>query len=102
MSLESYDLTSIEDDQLSKTKKPNKNGLIIITKCKFIAIMATILLVYGITLMAISIQSSKKINSDNFTDALKDLNMEIESLKGDSFFQKHITHDCSVWPDMYL
>ena len=90
MSLESYDLTSIEDDQLSKTIKPN--GLIIITKCKFIAIMTTILLVYGITLITISIQSgSKNHNSDNgnnFTDALKDLNAHVESLKSYHQFEK--------------
>ena len=72
MSLESYDLTSIasiEDDQKqSKTKKIIKNGFIVITKHQFIAMMMTIILVYGISLIAISIQSKKELNSlrENF------------------------------------
>ena len=88
MSLESFDLTSvtsIEGNQQTKTKIPFKNGYIVITKRKFIALMTTIMLLFGLSIL-ISIQSSKKPNniidnSNNFTNALKDLNTRIESLK---------------------
>ena len=87
MSLESFDLTSvtsIEGNQQSKTKIPFKNGYIVITKRKFIALMTSIILLFGLSIL-ISIQSSKKHNnidnSNNFTNALKDLNTRIESLK---------------------
>ena len=72
MSLESYDLTSIasieDDQQQSKTKKIIKNGFIVITKHQFIAMMMTIILVYGISLIAISIQSKKELKSHEALD----------------------------------
>ena len=86
MSLESYDLTSIasieDDQQQSKTKKIIKNGFIVITKRQFIAMMTTIILVYCISLIAISIQSKKELNSlrENFTDNFIQFSKKLNNL----------------------
>ena len=72
MSLECYDLTSIasieDDQQQSKTKKIIKNGFIVVTKRQFVAMMTTIILVYGISLIAISIQSKKELKCHEALD----------------------------------
>ena len=104
MSLESYDLTSIasieDDQQQSKTKKIIKNGVIVITKRQFIAMMMTIILVYGISLIAISIQSKKELNSlrENFTDNFIQFSKKLNS---DNSYNSHEAldlHDASSYP----
>ena len=101
MSLESYDLTSIasieDDQQQSKTKKIIKNGVIVITKRQFIAMMTTIILVYCISLIAISIQSKKELNSlrENFTDNFIQFSKKLNSDNSYNSHEALDVHDAS-------